>query len=608
MTNGDPGVLGNVPAVSGLTRPFESHREPRPHVLRDYALLADGERGALVGPNGEIGWLCTPRWDSPPLFANLLGGGSYYQVQPTGRYVWGGAYESGTLIWHSRWVVEAGTRRSASTESGVVECVEALRYPAERDCTVLMRRICAVTKPAEVIATVALDQLRDSSPLPDGRGWATTTHGRHIRWSVADPSRVVATHSTAHGWQMLIRLEAGETCDLLFEVSDRRLPLPPPDVATAWELTRRAWSAAVPDIGGVCAADARQSYAVMRGLTHPDGGTVAAATASMPERANSGRNYDYRYVWIRDTSYCGLAAAAVGDGEFLGDSAAFVAARLLEHGPAMVPAYTVTGDDVPAESHLDLPGYPGGGDRIGNWVRNQFQLDEFGEALLVLAAAARTGSLGADGTRAATVAAAAISSRWQDPDAGIWEIENRCWTHSRLACVAGLRAAADAIGGSRAGSWRSLADHILRHTSKTSLTSEGRWQRADDDPDLDGALLEAGLRGAMADDDPRVGATLDAYLQQLTLDGYAYRFSHHRQHLGDEEGAFVLCGFWVAQSLHRQGRHAAAMGWFERTRAAYGPGRLYSEEFDVAQHQQRGNLPQAFVHAAMIESSMMLDR
>ncbi|MEV5770558.1 glycoside hydrolase family 15 protein [Streptomyces antimycoticus] len=133
-------------------------------------------------------------------------------------------------------------------------------------------------------------------------------------------------------------------------------------------------------------------------MTSADGGMVAAATTSLPERAEEGRNYDYRYVWIRDQSYAGQAVAATAPGPPLDDAVRFATARLHADGPDLSPAYTVDGHPVPDPQPLDLPGYPGGYDRIGNHVNRQFQLDCFGEALLLLAAAAEHGWLDGDGS------------------------------------------------------------------------------------------------------------------------------------------------------------------------------------------------------------------
>ena len=135
-----------------------------------------------------------------------------------------------------------------------------------------------------------------------------------------------------------------------------------------------------------------------------------------------------------------------GATELLDGAVEFVGARLLQDGPNLKPAYTVTGGYVPSEQTLELPGYPGGTDKLGNWVNQQFQLDVFGEALQLLAAAGRADRLDAEGWRAAQAAIGAIEKRWQEPEAGIWEIDNQHWTQSRLACVAGLRRISELAG------------------------------------------------------------------------------------------------------------------------------------------------------------------
>ena len=222
----------------------------------------------------------------------------------------------------------------------------------------------------------------------------------------------------------------------------------------------------------VAARDSRHSYAVLSGLTSAGGGMVAAATTSLPERARQGRNYDYRYVWIRDQCYAGQAVAKAGPYPLMDDAVRFVAERLLADGPQLKPAYTTTGGAVPDERQLELPGYPGGSDIVGNWVNQQFQLDAFGEALLLFAAAARHDHLDADGWRAAETAINAIEQRWRetDTDAGIWEIDPDAWTHSRLICAAGLRQIAGCgPGGEQAARWVSLADTIVSDTAAKAV-------------------------------------------------------------------------------------------------------------------------------------------
>jgi hypothetical protein len=574
-----------------------------PRVLREYALLADGERGALIGPRGEITWMCVPRWDSDAVFSTLLGGGGIYAVTPAeSRHVWGGYHEAGSLVWRSHWV----------TTDGMIECREALAFPGEPDRAMLLRRVVACRGPARV--RVLLEPRagfgrHTPERLTCQEGvWSGVSGPLFWRWTGAAQARPVGD---VRGGKLLsaeLSLAEGEHHDLVLELSDAPLPQQLTDPDRAWEATAAAWARATPELGhALTRGDATHSYAVLRGLTSSGGGMVAAATTSLPERAWAGRNYDYRYSWIRDQSYAGMAAAAAGASDLLDAAVSFVGARLLDDGPNLRPAYTVTGGTVPAEQTLNLPGYPGGTDKIGNWVSGQFQLDAFGEALQLLAIAARAGRLDAEGWRAVKVAIAAIEKRWQEPEAGIWELENRNWTQSRLACVAGLRAVAALPGASdEIASCTRLADAILAATTASGLHPRGYWQRSPELPGTGGALLLPPVRGALPADDPRTRATLAAVRSQLSVDKFVYRFRHDQRDLGDAEGAFLLCGFMMALAEHHQGRELAAVRWFERNRTACGTGALFSEEYDITQRQLRGNLPQAFVHALLLECAATL--
>ena len=573
-----------------------------PYVLRDYALIADGERGALVGPRGDIAWMCAPRWHSDAVFSALIGGAGRYAVTPRDAFVWGGHYEQGTLIWRSRWI----------TRTGVIECREALAIPAHPGRLTMLRQLIAVDATAHV--RVLLDpragfgrhSLR--AVHHDGAVWAARSGDLHLRWS-GDVAGAARRRAGQASWlEMDLTVPAGESRDFMLEISDSPLAGAPEPASRLWHVTENRWGELVPARHGVLAGrDALLAQVLLRGLTSSTGAMVAAATTSLPERAEQGRNYDYRYAWIRDQCYAGQAAAAAGADELLDDAVRFVSERLLADGPKLAPAYTVEGQPVPDQRALRLPGYPGGFDLVGNWVNRQFQLDAFGEALLLLAAAARCDRIEAPGWQAAQVAADAIAGRWTEPDAGIWEMDNQAWTHSRLTCVAGLRAiAASRPGQPRSAAWSALADEILADTSAHSVHPSGRWQRSPADPGLDAALLLPPVRGAVPAGDPRTIATLRAVQEELTQDGYAYRFRHDERPLGEAEGAFLLCGFILALAQHQQGEELEACRWFERSRAACGSPGLYSEEFDVAERQLRGNLPQAFVHAMMLECAARL--
>lgn len=572
-----------------------------PHVLRQYAFLADGTRGALIGPRGDVAWLCAPRWDSDGVFSALIGGPGNYAVRPEDPwFVWGGYYEDGTLIWRSRWI----------SSSGIIECREALAFPGDADRAVLLRRIVARDTPVRMLvglnACAGFGAHRMADHHRDEHGvWQTRSGDLLLRWSGAPEAR----EDDTGGLNTRITLEPGQQHDLVLEISAKGLPETPVDPGYAWEATEQAWHRVVPDCADTVAPrDARTAYAVLRGLTSPGGGMVAAATTSLPERAEGGRNYDYRYVWLRDQSYAAQAVATHGGHELLDDAVGFASARLLEDGPRLAPAYTITGESVPDERQLSLRGYPGGSDKIGNWVNHHFQLDTFGEVLQLFAAAARHERLGDDARNAVNVAVDVIADRYRDGEAGLWELHNDHWTHSRLACVAGLRACARDIPGADTAGWTQLADRLLSETADAALHPSGRWQRTPTDSDVDAALVLPPVRGALPAEDPRTRATLDAVRNGLTDDGFVYRFRHDQRPLHEAEGAFLLCGFMMAMATHHQGNEAEALLWFERNRTACGPPGLFTEEFDVVQRQLRGNLPQAFVHAMMLECAATLDR
>ncbi|MBD8058171.1 glycoside hydrolase family 15 protein [Cellulomonas sp. JH27-2] len=563
-----------------------------PHVLREYAVLADGRRGALVGPRGDVAWLCAPRWDSPGVISAMVGGAGVYAVTPTEPFVWGGSYEPGTLVWRSGW----------TTATTSIDCLEAMAYPGDDHRVVLLRRIRAGDRDASVRVVLDLRAGFGEHPMRDvARGdgglWTARTGDLRMRWrggqraSVDDAGRLVAH----------LVVPAGETHDLVLEISDRELPAPA-DADELWDRTRATWADAVPTFERSAAPrEARHAYAVLRGLTAPGGGMVAAATLGLPERIRAKRNYDYRYVWLRDQAYAGLAAGVDEPHPLLDDAVAFTVARVLEHGPDLSPGYCVDGSAIPHESTLGLPGYPGGRDVVGNWVRDQFQLDALGEVLQLFAAAHRLDRLDADGHRAVDVAIDVVGQRWTQPDAGIWELGDAWWTQSRLSAVAGLRAVA---GTHRRAD--DLADAILSETDRRCLDPAGWWRRSPDHDGTDASLVLPPVRGALAADDPRTVATLAQVTRELARAGFVYRFRPDERPLGSAEGAFVLCGFMMALAHLQQRDDVAAFRWFERSVGVAGSPGILAEEYDVDERQLRGNLPQGFVHAMLLESAQRL--
>jgi alpha,alpha-trehalase len=573
-----------------------------PHVLREYAFLADGERGAIVGPSGDFAWMCFPAWDSDAIFSTLIGGSGIYTVTPQGRFVWGGYYEEGTLIWRSRWI----------TTDSVVECREALLSPGTPNRAVVLRRLTAVKGVARADAVLNPRASYGREGLTSiarvgAQAWTGRTGTTHVRWWGAGDVDVVPDGRGGRTLASTHVLEEGSHRDLVLELADRELTDDPRDPASLWASTEAWWHdrrVSTPE-AETAGRDVHHAYAVLQGMTSASGGMVAAATTSLPERAGTGRSYDYRYVWIRDQCLVGQAVAVGGPHPLVESAVRFVTDRLLDDGARLMPAYTTAGEAIPAERALELPGYPGGSDIIGNRVSTQFQLDAFGEALLLLAAAARLEVLDDRGWRAAQLASQAIAERWKEPDAGIWELEPAAWTESRLTCVAGLRAISSA-GAPRSLSarWTCLADTILADSLNHALHRTGRLQRSPDDPRVDAGLLLPLIRGALPSTDPRSVATIQAVQRQLVQDGFVFRYAPDAKPLGEAEGAFVLCGFLMAIACLQLGDPLEAAVYFERNRSACGPPGLFTEEFDVGERQLRGNLPQAFAHGLLVEAAL----
>jgi len=554
--------------------------------------------------------MSAPRFEDGAVFSALLGGHSQYRICPVSRCTWGGSYEPGTLIWRSRWVTDDGA---------VVESRDALALPADEDRAVLLRRVSVSRGRARVQVTLDARADFDAHPLSalkrhdgDDAVWTGRLGDLSLRWSGAGEAEVHRRSGDGH-LELVLELAAGDEHDLVLEIG-RGTPDSwgaPTPAGVAWEQTTAQWARTVGQLPQAWSPpQARHSLAVLHGLTSARGAMVAAATTSLPERADARENYDYRYAWVRDQCYAGVAAFTAGD-DALGDrSVRFLTERLLADGPGLAPAYTAAGGPVPEPRPLDLAGYPGGAAGTGNQVRTQFQLDGFGEALQLFAAAADRDRLDDDGERAARVAVDAVAQRWREPDAGLWELDARWWTHSRLAVVSGLRAwtAATRTASARHHDPANLvlAEEVLAETTRTCLHPSGRWQRAADDEGVDAALLLGGLRGAVALDDPRTLDTLAAVQDELDVDGYVFRFRHDARPLPQAEGAFLLCSYWAAMTEASLGQSVRAVSRLEKALAAAGPPQLFSEEFDPVQHQMRGNVPQGFVHALALEACVRM--
>src|SRR5699024_1039454 len=488
-----------------------------------------------------------------------------------------------------------------------VECEDSLSYPGDRDAAVILRRIRAVSGPARVTVSCQPSSGFDSHLLSEAQKadgvWTGQVGDVRMRWQGAADAQLEMDGCL----RFELELEQGEEHTLALELSRGPLPETPVDAAALLESTYRSWGRTVAEVDRPGTnADILQSYAVLAGLTSQDNGMVAAATMSLPERPKAHRDYDYRYVWIRDQCYAGQAVAQLGPNPLLEAALTFVSDRINEHGTDLKPAYRVDGGDLPDEHRVGLLGYPGGTNIAGNWVNDQFQLDTPGEALNLFAKAAELDRMNGRRWQAVNTCVRIIEERWQHPDAGVWELEDGHWTHSRLACVSGLRSIARHTTGGEAARWEALAEEILADTSAGGTDAEGVWQQLPDRAGTDAAILLPLVRGALPGDDPRTGAplragqrdlnragpslrfgargsdaegvwqqlpdragtdaaillplvrgalpvddprtvaTLRAVQRDLNRDGHIFRFRHGGRRLGDAEGSFTVCGFITA--------------------------------------------------------------
>ena len=583
-------------------------RNSLPHELRDYALLADGQRGILADPDGELAWMCFPTWSDPAVLASLLGSRGSYRIQPKGRYVPGGAYEDGTLIWRQRWV----------TDNGVIECRQALAYPGRPDRAVILRRVSALDSEAHLSAFVAL--AGDYGRRPSGRWrrddaggtWETSVDGIHARWSGAADAEPVAS---VDGPAIFVEfhVDQGHTHDFVLEL--QRTPFEVHDRADAdelWRQTTTSWSTSIPQCREMPAGrDVRQSFATLRGLTDADGATVAAVTTALPERAEAGRNYDYRYGWIRDICYIGQAGAAVDGGEpVLDDAVRWVCARILSDGVSTTPAYRGDGSPVPEPLSLGLA-------RLSRRLRCRRQPGPRS----VPARSLRRGSPPLGERRLARPprhTMAGTPPSWPSgpsPNGPTRRTTGSGRSGRTTGPTAGL-SAPPACGPSPSTPRRRAtsrlpcrwlitysAPPIARPCILRAVGSDHRAMRASTP-----LFCFPKFAGPSRPDDPRSVATRLAVIDELCEDDYIYRYAEPGEPLGQNEGAFLICNFWMSLAYLGCGETTKGAQYFERTRASCSSSGLFSEEYDVAQRQLRGNLPQAFVHALLIETAAAIGR
>lgn len=565
---------------------------PRPVNISDHALIGDLRTAALVARDGSISWACFPRFDSPSVFASILDPDAGDVVLDPAARPRARSYVTGTLV----------LATEIDVPGGAVQVTDHMPLDAP---TRIVRRIRAIDGEPRLRWSVAP---RFAYGAEHGGAQSVDPHCARISFGddeieVRGTDEVIADGGRTHGvWEIRpgadawMQISWGETSLLQREALD------------ATEAWWRAWSARI-SYEGPWRDLVTRSAITLKALTYaPTGGIVAAPTTSLPELLGGGRNWDYRYTWIRDAAETLRALLLLGLRDEADAFAGWLRARASE-GPLRL-MYGLGGERDLEEFELaHLRGHHGSAPvRIGNAAAEQTQIDAYGyllEAAWLYTLAG--GALTAGDRRALAGLADIAADLWHQPDHGIWEIRDapRPFTHSRLmAWVAMDRALRLDLDPARAPRWtqeRDAAATALRATA----TRAGWYPQADGTDAADAAAFQVPALGFVASSDPAMIATLARARAELGNGALLHRYVAP-DGLAGGEGAFLLCAFWEVDVLTHAGRlDDAEPRLGDLTHLANDVG-LFAEQADPATGEALGNFPQAFSHLGLISSCVYL--
>jgi len=596
--------------------------------IADYAFLSNCHTGALVAPDGAIDWLCVPRFDSPSVFASLLDRqagffrfGPYGINHPTAR-----SYEPGTNVLETTWKTPAGwiVVRDALT-IGPRDHEDLItphtRPPADDDGDhMLVRTVECIDGEVEIefVCEPALDYGRTEAEwtLVDGsRHMADATGSGPTIRLVSDlalgieGNRVRARHVLARGERAFCALTWAEglAAPQAAEEAEARIAA-----------TMRFWRdwldrARIPDHR--FREPIQRSALAIKGLTYmPTGATVAALTTSLPETPGGERNWDYRYTWMRDTTFTLQALHWLNLDWEADEFIQFVAdVEPTEDGSLQI-MYGIDGRRDLTESTLDnLSGYAGARPvRIGNAAFDQRQNDVFGAVLDSILLHTRRGERLPQRLWPIVQSQAECATRvWRNSDQGIWEARGRPqhYVSSKLMCWVALDRASNlaAIRGDLdlSANWQATADEIRADILEHGVSEHGVLRQHYATDALDASVLLAAIFDFLPGDDDRLRATVNAIANDLTENGFVlrYRTEETDDGLSGKEGTFLICSFWLVSAFAIVGELQQARNLMERLLRIASPLGLYAEEFDADTGRHLGNFPQAFSHLALMEAA-----
>jgi GH15 family glucan-1,4-alpha-glucosidase len=598
--------------------------------IADYAFLSDCEVNALVAPSGNVEWMCIPRPDSASIFGAVLDrAAGLFRLGPTEVTVPAGRrYLPGTLVLETTWQTRTGwliVRDALCLGPWYHETQRSEVYrrsPSDWEADhCLLRTVRCVS------GTVELNMVCEPSfdyGRVDGE-WQYSAEGyHHARVSAAGGAGPALRLSTnlrlgfeGRAAKARTRLKEGDDVFVALSWSDKEPPLDWSDAADRMWRTGEFWRVwlnhgTFPD--HPWRAVLQRSALTLKGLSYqPTGALIAAATTSLPETPGGERNWDYRYSWIRDSTFALWGLYTLGFDAEADDFFYFVADAC--QSADLQVMYGVGGEKELEEWTLDhLNGYEGAVPvRIGNGAYNQRQHDVWGAFLdsVYLHAKSRDGLPERVWPLVVRQVEQAIES-WAKPDRGIWEVrgEPKHFTSSKLmcwvACDRGARLARLHDEPDRAAKWQAVADEIHDDLCAHGVDERGVFVQHYGTTALDASLLLMPLVRFLPSDDERVRATVLAVADELTVDGLVLRYKVEETDdgLSGEEGTFAICSFWLVSALSEIGEHARARALCERMLSFASPLDLYAEEIDPANGRHLGNFPQAFTHLALINAVM----
>jgi GH15 family glucan-1,4-alpha-glucosidase len=587
--------------------------------IEDYAMIGNRLTAALVGRNGSIDWLCLPRFDSAACFAALLGerGNGFWMIAPIGEARVTRTYLDDTLVLETLF----------ETAQGAVALIDFM-VPGTPS-THLFRLVQGRRGHVAMQLRLAL-RFDYGISIP----WVTRLPqeaGPGIV-AIAGPE-LVALHTSVkmHGEDMTtaadFHVRAGQTVPFQLSHGPSHLPAPEAmDAEAALQTTLQYWRAFAAQCHFEAPADAKlwqpavkRSLITLKALTYaPTGGIVAAPTTSLPESLGGGRNWDYRFCWLRDATLVLYALMGAGYTEEAGVWRDWLQRSIAGSASQIQIMYGLHGERRLDEWEVPwLGGYQGAKPvRIGNGAAGQVQLDVFGEVLECLHHARRNGLRPvAHGWALQRGIVEHLIAIWDQPDEGIWEVRGgrRHFTYSKvMAWVAIDRMIRDAQTHHMSGDvaqWRALREQIHAEIMTRGFDAErNTFVQSYDAPGLDASLLLLPMVGFIPANDARMRGTVAAIERELLVDGFVQRYQTVSgvDGLPPGEGAFLACTFWLADCYALQGRHREARDTFERLLNLRNDVGLLAEEYDAGVKRQVGNFPQAFSHVALVGSAMTL--